>query len=834
MPPRGGRVSKGPSLPLNLLREIGADGASSKGRGRSNRSGGRAFDRRPNRGGDRPKGSSHASHRAVEVTKKPNLKRSKRGHETDSEDSEDGSSEEQDDSGLEDEDDYDDDDEDVSDVEESTDEKSLPKAVRDKIAEDDKEIAELERRLGIKGRKGLPKSFKEDGLGDLLEGIDDAIGVESNEKKKRKAEADEWLAQKRQKANQTTRQVERDDDDEGSDSEDDDIDEDDFDMGDESSQDGGSDGEFEGFESDPETASAPKPQRENPYVAPTSGVTVTKYIPPSMRAKTGSDDELMLRIRRQTQGLVNRLTDANLISILGEIEKLYREYPRQHVTSTLVDLLLIQVCDPSSLPDTLLILTAGFATAAYKVIGMDFGAYLVQTTAEKFKEHYAKTVGRTQEQQEVTKETSNIITFLAQMYNFQMIGCNLVFDHIRFLLGELSELNAELLLRIIRMAGKPLRQDDPMALKDIVALIRPAMAKVGENNVSVRTKFMIETINDLKNNKMKAGATASAINTEHTTRMKKLLGTLSSRKLKATEPLRMGLKDIEEADKKGKWWLVGSSWAGKDKTDKKKTSDKPEADDVSDVNDLEIYDDDDLDVDLEALARRLMLNTDIRRSIFFAVMSALDFEDAYRNLLKLRLNKERQREVSHVLLQCCGSEEQYNPYYALVARKISGDDRRMKWNFQDTLWKFFRRLGESLFDEEADEVDDEDDKATELRRIVNIGKFYGNLISEGVLNLDVLRCLNFVYLKPKTKMLVEVILVTALLDFPCKNRAGADQVIRKMFTLPGKPEFARSLKYFMEKVMRKSELGGDKKRTKVLRRRENVAEEVLASLTSEV
>ncbi|TLD33554.1 hypothetical protein PspLS_01267 [Pyricularia sp. CBS 133598] len=835
MPPRGGRVSKGPSLPLNLLREIGADGSNSKGRGRSNRSGGRSFDRRPDRGGDgrsgRPNGSSQAPHRTVDATKKPALKRSKRGHETDSEDSEYGSSARQGDSGLEDEDDFgdedehdDDDDEDVSENDESTEDKSLPKAVRDKIAEDDKEIAELERRLGIKGRKGLPKSFKEDGLGDLLEGIDDAVGIESNEKKKRKAEADEWLAQKRQKANQTTRKVEQDDEDEGSDSEDDDLDEDDFDIGDESSQDGDSGDDFEGFESDSETASAPKPQRENPYVAPTSGVTVAKYIPPSMRAKTGSDDELLLRIRRQTQGLVNRLTDANLISILGEIEKLYREHPRQHVTSTLVDLLLVQVCDPSSLPDTLLILTAGFATAAYKVIGMDFGAYLVQTTAEKFKEYYAKTVERTREQQEVTKETSNIITFLSQMYNFQMIGCNLVFDHIRFLLEELSELNAELLLRIIRMAGKPLRQDDPMALKDIVALIRPAMAKVGENNVSVRTKFMIETINDLKNNKMKAGASASAINTEHTTRMKKLLGTLSSRKLKATEPLRMGLKDIEDADKKGKWWLVGSSWAGKDKTDKK-TSDKPDVEDTSDVDDLDIYDDDDLDVDLEALARRLMFNTDIRRSIFFAVMSALDFEDAYRNLLKLRLNKERQREVSHVLIQCCGSEEQYNPYYALVARKISNDDRRMKWNFQDTLWKFFRRLGESLFDEEADEVDDEDDKATELRRIVNIGKFYGNLIHEGVLGLDVLRCLNFVYLKPKTKMLVEVILVTALLEFPCKNRSGADEVIRKMFTLPGKPEFAKSLKYFMEKVMRRSELGGDKKRTKVLRRRENVAEQ---------
>ena len=67
------------------------------------------------------------------------------------------------------------------------------------------EIADLERKLGLKKRKSLPKAFEDDGLGELLEDLDDGDGAggeggEVSRKSKRKAEADEWLAQKRRKA----------------------------------------------------------------------------------------------------------------------------------------------------------------------------------------------------------------------------------------------------------------------------------------------------------------------------------------------------------------------------------------------------------------------------------------------------------------------------------------------------------------------------------------------------------------------------------------------------------------------------------------------------------
>ena len=66
-------------------------------------------------------------------------------------------------------------------------------------------------------------------------------------------------------------------------------------------------------------------------------------------------------------------------TILTEIELLYRNNPRATVSSTLASLLLTILSAQQSLLDTFVILHAGFVAALYRLIGLDFGAYLVQT-----------------------------------------------------------------------------------------------------------------------------------------------------------------------------------------------------------------------------------------------------------------------------------------------------------------------------------------------------------------------------------------------------------------------------------------------------------------------
>ncbi|KAK4159642.1 hypothetical protein QBC43DRAFT_326796 [Cladorrhinum sp. PSN259] len=758
---------------------------------------------------------------------------------------EDSEGEDEDMEGFDDEDEDDDDEEDEE--EEDEDEtpqqsRNVSKSIKGKLEEDDAEIATLERKLGIRSKKkGLPKSFLDDGLGDLLGELDEAEEGGSSEKRKRKAEADEWLAQKRRKAEAAAAAAKK----KQSGLESDESDEDMEDI-DEDSEDLDEDDE-DGFDSEDDAPEQPpvKKVRENPYVAPTTGQTA-KYVPPSLRKEIGSDSELAARVRRQTQGLINRITESNLLTILGEIEKLYREYPRQHVSSSLIDLLLIQVCDPTSLPDTLLILTAGFASAAYKVIGTDLGAQMIQDVVERFEKYYAEAKVAALERPDVPKQTSNLITFIAELYNFQMIGPNIVFDYIRMLLDDLSELNAELLLRIVRMCGPTLRQDDPMALKDIVTLIPPAVAKYGEKNLTVRTKFMIETITDLKNNKLKAGAGASAIISEHLTRMKKTLGQLKSRKLKATEPLRIGLKDIKDADKTGKWWLVGASWSGKDKKSTGKTAAQAEEDDDSDDESITL-DGWDEGPDLLVLAKEQGMNTEVRRSIFVSVLSALDCQDAYLRILKLKLNKERQKEVATVLIRCVGAEEAYNPYYALVAKKMCENQRQVKWSFQASLWKMFGKLGEAGFvDDEDEEVLDEEEKRKEFstQRIIGTAKMFGSLIAAGHIGLVALKRLNFYNLQPKTKDWLEIMMNTVLIECQKgvvgsgsggkadkeKEKEMAEEEIVKLFSTVDSPELAMGLQWFLRKVTRKTDLAGTKKDAKLVKEGCKMAEAALQAV----
>ena len=286
---------------------------------------------------------------------------------------------------------------------------------------------------------------------------------------------------------------------------------------------------------------------------------------------------------------------------------------------------------------------------------------------------------------------------------------------------------------MVRNCGAQLRQDDPSSLKDIVVLLLTAVQETGEANLSVRTKFMIETVNNLKNNRSKARAATSAVVAEHVIRIKNILGSLNTGPTKANEPLRIGLADIRNAEKSGKWWLVGASWKGKGEQNI-----EPEAK-VSENLDIGGGIDDFESTSLLQLAKEQRMNTEVRRAIFISIMSATDYKDAYLRLLKLHLKKAQELETPRVLLQCAGAEQSYNPYYTLIARKVCAD-RKLRMAFQFSLWDLFKRMGER-FEDGLEEGVSSDDEEVELHihQLVNYGKMFGVLIASGGLQVGVFK-----------------------------------------------------------------------------------------------
>jgi nucleolar MIF4G domain-containing protein 1 len=343
---------------------------------------------------------------------------------------------------LDEDEDEDDESEDASEDESEEDVPSgahVPAGIKSKLAQDDAEIAALEKKLGLKKGK-TSKAFEEDGLDDLLGDLGGGGDGSEDESRKRKREADDWLQSKRQKAKALQAQAETKDNEEDSEE---DVDLDEGIFGSEDDEEAADDSDFDGF--DDEEKKEPK-KKENPYVAPVPKpeASAQKYIPPSLRARADPESESLTRLKRQAQGQLNKLSEANMISIVSEFEKLYRDYPRQHVTSTLIDLLMGLICERAALSDTFLILHAGFIAALYKLLGMDFGAEIIQKVVETLDANGDER-GTFQ-----GKETANLMSLLSQLYNFHVIGSALMFDYIRIYLQEMTENNTELLLKVIR------------------------------------------------------------------------------------------------------------------------------------------------------------------------------------------------------------------------------------------------------------------------------------------------------------------------------------------------------------------------------------------------
>ena len=78
-------------------------------------------------------------------------------------------------------------------------------------------------------------------------------------------------------------------------------------------------------------------------------------------------------------------------------------------------------------------------------------------------------------------------------------------------------------------SGQQLRADDPSALKDIIEIVHSKLPE-DKNALSSRTRFMVETLTNLKNNKVKKTAAGQLAGSEAVERMKKWLSGLTKKR----------------------------------------------------------------------------------------------------------------------------------------------------------------------------------------------------------------------------------------------------------------------------------------------------------------
>ncbi|XP_039943047.1 nucleolar MIF4G domain-containing protein 1 [Hirundo rustica] len=593
--------------------------------------------------------------------------------------------------------------------------------------EEEKEIRRLERQLGIGKRRKkqegpaaerLPQSFLRDGLGYVLEALGTRAGLselcESSDEEEQEETAPRPLDRPPGKEEA------------GEDEEDGEDEEAQEDASDPSEADD-VEGHWESESSSPEDSGVPEagePSSEEEEEAESDNHGATKYIPPQIRkAQETLDDkkrEELGRLKKMVNGLINRLSEPNLSSISGQMEELYMANSRKDMNDTLTDILLNACVTAVAMPARLVMEHVLLVSILHHNVGIEVGAHFLEAVVKKFDE-FCKSDAE-------GKECENLLALIAHLYNFHVVHCLLIFDILKKLVSTFTEKEIELILFLLKNVGFSLRKDDALALKELITEAqRKASTAEKKFQDQTRVRFMLETMLALRNNDMRK---IPGYDPEPVERLRKLQRALvhSSGSGKDTQ-LRVSLESLLSADQVGRWWIVGSSWSGAPMI----SDTKSQAQQKLHVGKVSSK--------IMELARKLRMNTDIRRSIFCVLMTSEDFMDAFEKLLKLGLKDQQEREIVHVILYCCLQEKTFNPFYAFLASKFCGYERRFQVTFQFSIWDKIRDI-ENL----------------SAAAISNLVSLLAHLIRTKSLPLSVLKVIEFGELdKPKVRFLRQVL-----------------------------------------------------------------------------
>ncbi|NXG42154.1 NOM1 protein, partial [Psilopogon haemacephalus] len=341
------------------------------------------------------------------------------------------------------------------------------------------------------------------------------------------------------------------------------------------------------------------------------------YVPPQVRkAQETLDDkkrEELGRLKKMVNGLINRLSEPNLSSISGQMEELYMANSRKDMNETLTDILMNACVTAVAMPARLMMEHVLLVSILHHNVGIEVGAHFLEAVVKKFDELLKSDAEG--------KECENLLALVAHLYNFHVVHSLLIFDILKKLVSTFTEKEIELILFLLKNVGFSLRKDDALALKELITEAqRKANTAEKKFQDQARVRFMLETMLALRNNDMRK---IPGYDPEPVEKLRKLQRSLvhSSGSGKETQ-LRVSLESLLSADQVGRWWIIGSSWSGAPMIDDKtsKTQQKPHVGKVSSK--------------ILELARKLRINTDIRRSIFCVLMTSEDFLDAFEKLLK--------------------------------------------------------------------------------------------------------------------------------------------------------------------------------------------------------
>jgi nucleolar MIF4G domain-containing protein 1 len=146
-----------------------------------------------------------------------------------------------------------------------------------------------------------------------------------------------------------------------------------------------------------------------------------------------------------------------------------------------------------------------------------------------------------------------------------------------------------------------------------------------------------------------------------------------------------------------------------------------------------------------ALAKKQRMNTDAKRNVFYNLMTAEDYIDAFE---KIVASSSDERTIIGVILHCCLSEKSFNSFYAVLAQKFCDHSRKFLLAIQFAVWDKIKDI-QSLTSHQS----------------TNLSRLLAHLIVNSSLPLSVLKVVEFGQIEKSTiKFMRKIMLILLASD----------------------------------------------------------------------
>ena len=543
------------------------------------------------------------------------------------------------------------------------------------------------------------------------------------------------------------------------------------------------------------------------HVQPASG---GKYVPPALRAAmAGSSAKACsgasvseqktqsqaLSAARLVRGLINRMGESNVPSIVAGVAALASDLPRRTVgdaaTNETIKALTEGPRVSSQYAAAVAAFIGGLAGALGPEVGARFGVEVVRCLnaargiggAGVADGNDASTDGP--DDSSSVRAASNAAAVFSRLFISGLFPSATLWGFLEDATVRLSELDVTLMLGVLRVAGAKLRSEDPVGMKRFIEVLQGRVAEEaaggGEilnpgginpkgvnpketlvNNptqplMTKRARLMLTMVIDLKNNK-RGGNAVEVSGSENRNQNEDVFGFPNElgRFIRgdpgigdATVALRQltyeKLLPKHEHARKGQWWLPDAAGTEAWFTSRE-ASKSADVNAARDAKSLNLSNKTGEGAELLNKAKAMRMNTESRKAVFCIIMGAEDFTDALDGLLRLPLRDAQHREIPRVLVECVLSEKSYNPYYETLASKLcERAAKKHRMTLQLCVWDQIRVVAPAPGGD-ADggpELSVSGGDKPSVRRVSHLARFIVGLLISGALSPVALKVVDF-------------------------------------------------------------------------------------------